>query len=125
MLWQLRRVLAPGDRHHRGRAGPAGKVTTITRTNGSHQLTYNGHPLYTYIGDTAPGQARGNNLNLNGGSGTKCLPPVRRSSLRVWQTPGQVWVACRFARQDGLDTAASPAVPRGQLSRRRYGGQSS
>jgi hypothetical protein len=31
------------------------------------QLTYNGHPLHTYIGDSAPGQARGNNLNLNGG----------------------------------------------------------
>jgi hypothetical protein len=27
----------------------------------------NGHPLYTYVGDTAPGQARGNGLNLNGG----------------------------------------------------------
>jgi predicted lipoprotein with Yx(FWY)xxD motif len=50
-------------------AGPGlpGKVTTITRTGGSRQLTYNGHPLYTYIGDSAPGQARGNNLNLNGG----------------------------------------------------------
>ena len=47
--------------------GLPGKVTTITRTDGSHQLTYNGHPLYTYIGDTAPGQASGNNLNLNGG----------------------------------------------------------
>jgi predicted lipoprotein with Yx(FWY)xxD motif len=47
--------------------GLPGKVTTITRTDGSEQLTYNGHPLYTYIGDTAPGQARGNNLNLNGG----------------------------------------------------------
>jgi len=47
--------------------GLPGKVTTITRTDGSHQLTYNGHPLYTYIADTAPGQARGNNLNLNGG----------------------------------------------------------
>ena len=47
--------------------GLPGKVTAITRTDGSHQLTYNGHPLYTYIGDTAPGQARGNNLNLNGG----------------------------------------------------------
>jgi predicted lipoprotein with Yx(FWY)xxD motif len=47
--------------------GLPGKVTTITRTGGSHQLTYNGHPLYTYIGDTAPGQAKGNNLNLNGG----------------------------------------------------------
>jgi len=47
--------------------GLPGKVTTITRTGGSHQLAYNGHPLYTYIGDTEPGQARGNNLNLNGG----------------------------------------------------------
>ena len=47
--------------------GLPGKVGTITRTDGSHQLTYNGHPLYSYIGDTAPGQARGNNLNLNGG----------------------------------------------------------
>jgi predicted lipoprotein with Yx(FWY)xxD motif len=44
-----------------------GRVGTIKRTDGSEQLTYNGHPLYTYIGDTAPGQARGNNLNLNGG----------------------------------------------------------
>ena len=47
--------------------GLPGKVGTITRTDGTHQLTYNGHPLYTYIGDTAPGQAKGNNLNLNGG----------------------------------------------------------
>jgi len=47
--------------------GLPGKVTTITRTDGSHQLTYNGHPLYTYIADTAPGQARVNNINLNGG----------------------------------------------------------
>ena len=47
--------------------GVPGQVGTIKRTDGSEQLTYNGHPLYTYIGDTAPGQARGNNLNLNGG----------------------------------------------------------
>jgi predicted lipoprotein with Yx(FWY)xxD motif len=44
-----------------------GRIGTITRTGGARQLTYNGHPLYTYIGDTAPGQANGNNLNLNGG----------------------------------------------------------
>jgi predicted lipoprotein with Yx(FWY)xxD motif len=47
--------------------GLPGTVTTITRTGGARQLTYNGHPLYTYVGDTAPGQAHGNNLNLNGG----------------------------------------------------------
>jgi predicted lipoprotein with Yx(FWY)xxD motif len=48
-------------------AGLPGRVATITRTGGARQLTYNGRPLYTYIGDTAPGQAKGNNLNLNGG----------------------------------------------------------
>jgi predicted lipoprotein with Yx(FWY)xxD motif len=47
--------------------GLPGRVGTITRTDSSRQLTYDGHPLYTYIGDTAPGQANGNNLNLNGG----------------------------------------------------------
>jgi predicted lipoprotein with Yx(FWY)xxD motif len=47
--------------------GLPGRVGAIIRTGGARQLTYNGHPLYTYIGDTAPGQARGNNLNLNGG----------------------------------------------------------
>jgi predicted lipoprotein with Yx(FWY)xxD motif len=50
-------------------AGPGvtGTLGTITRTGGSIQATYDGHPLYTYIGDNAPGQASGNNLNLNGG----------------------------------------------------------
>ena len=47
--------------------GVTGTLTTIHRSGGQLQTTYNGHPLYTYIGDSAPGQARGNNLNLNGG----------------------------------------------------------
>jgi predicted lipoprotein with Yx(FWY)xxD motif len=48
-------------------AGVTGKLGTIKRTDGTLQATYNGHPLYTYIADTAPGQAKGNKLNLNGG----------------------------------------------------------
>ena len=48
-------------------SGVTGKLGTIKRSDGTMQATYNGHPLYTYIADTAPGQARGNNLNLNGG----------------------------------------------------------
>ena len=48
-------------------AGIPGKLGTIKRSDGTAQLAYNGHPLYTYAGDTAPGQAFGNNLNLNGG----------------------------------------------------------
>jgi predicted lipoprotein with Yx(FWY)xxD motif len=50
-------------------AGPGvpGKLGTIKRSDGATQATYNGHPLYTYVADTAPGQAHGNNINLNGG----------------------------------------------------------
>jgi predicted lipoprotein with Yx(FWY)xxD motif len=48
-------------------AGLPGSFTTVKRTNGAEQVTYNGHPLYTYVGDSAPGQATGNRIRLNGG----------------------------------------------------------
>jgi predicted lipoprotein with Yx(FWY)xxD motif len=48
-------------------SGVTGHLGTITRSDGSTQATYAGHPLYTYVGDTAPGQAKGNGLNLSGG----------------------------------------------------------
>jgi len=44
-----------------------GKLGTIRRSDGAVQVTYDRHPLYTYIGDGAPGQAAGNNIDLNGG----------------------------------------------------------
>ena len=31
------------------------------------QLTFHGHPLYTFVGDTAPGQNKGNGVNAFGG----------------------------------------------------------
>jgi len=48
-------------------SGVTGQLGTITRADGSKQATYNGHPLYTYVGDSAPGVAKGNGLNLSGG----------------------------------------------------------
>jgi predicted lipoprotein with Yx(FWY)xxD motif len=40
---------------------------TIRRSDGRVQATYDGHPLYTYASDSAPGQIGGNALNLSGG----------------------------------------------------------
>jgi predicted lipoprotein with Yx(FWY)xxD motif len=57
----------PVTGHPSAGAGVTGTLGTIARTDGTTQATYDGHPLYTYIGDHAPGTASGNNLNLNGG----------------------------------------------------------
>ena len=48
-------------------SGVTGMLATITRPGGAVQVTYDGHPLYTYAGDSAPGQAKGNGLNVSGG----------------------------------------------------------
>jgi predicted lipoprotein with Yx(FWY)xxD motif len=48
-------------------AGVAGTFGTIKRSDGSVQATFDGHPLYTFVGDTAPGQNKGNGLNAAGG----------------------------------------------------------
>ena len=48
-------------------SGVMGTFGTIKRADGSTQATFNGHPLYTFAADTAPGQAKGNGLNEQGG----------------------------------------------------------
>jgi len=48
-------------------SGVTGTLGTITRSNGATQATWDGHPLYTYIGDTGPGTDKGNGLTLSGG----------------------------------------------------------
>jgi predicted lipoprotein with Yx(FWY)xxD motif len=40
---------------------------TIKRADGQTQATYDGHPLYTYAGDTAAGQVNGNGIKASGG----------------------------------------------------------
>jgi predicted lipoprotein with Yx(FWY)xxD motif len=37
----------------------ANELSTITRSDGTKQVTYATHPLYYYVGDTGPGQTNG------------------------------------------------------------------
>lgn len=42
-------------------------IGTITRTGGSKQITYDGHPLYTFAGDGGPNLTNGEGINHFGG----------------------------------------------------------
>jgi predicted lipoprotein with Yx(FWY)xxD motif len=41
-------------------------VSTTTRADGAVQVTYNGHPLYYFVGDKQTGDAKGENLHAFG-----------------------------------------------------------
>ena len=38
-------------------------LSTLTRPNGKKQVTYNGHPLYKYVGDTKAGKTSGEGVD--------------------------------------------------------------
>jgi len=43
-------------------------VGTITRSSGQRQVTYDHHPLYTFVRDSAPGQTNGEGVVAFGGT---------------------------------------------------------
>ena len=54
--------------------GVTGKLGTIVRVGGTRQLTVAGHPVYTFAGDSAPGQTNGQGKVLDGGLWTVVSP---------------------------------------------------
>jgi len=55
-------VIAAGQPTAAGGAQASG-LSTITRSDGTKQVTYDGHPLYYFEGDTGPGMDKGQGLN--------------------------------------------------------------
>ena len=45
-----------------GPAGVTGVLDVMTRTDGKKQITWNGAPLYTFSGDTKPGESTGSGI---------------------------------------------------------------
>jgi predicted lipoprotein with Yx(FWY)xxD motif len=54
--------------------GVTGALGTTTRPDGARQLTVAEHPVYTFAGDSAPGQTNGQGQILNGGLWTVVSP---------------------------------------------------
>jgi predicted lipoprotein with Yx(FWY)xxD motif len=71
--------------------GVTGRLGTTTRPDGGHQLTVAGHPVYTFVGDSAPGQTNGQGITLNGGLWTVAsaagAPVTNPSPAGATQTP--------------------------------------
>jgi predicted lipoprotein with Yx(FWY)xxD motif len=71
-----------------------GTLGTITRSDGSKQATYNGHPLYTFKADSAPGQVNGNKvtgfgaawyaITIGASSGASTAPTSGSTSTSSW-----------------------------------------
>ena len=51
-----------------GSGAKSSAVGRTTRPDGISQLTYNGHPLYTFVNDKKPGDTNGEGINAFGGS---------------------------------------------------------
>lgn len=50
-----------------GNGASSSKLGTTERKDGTIQVTYAGHPLYTFVEDKKPGEASGNDLSAFGG----------------------------------------------------------
>ena len=58
--------LVAGGHVAHGAGVSAAKLGTVKRRGGGRQVTYAGHPLYFYAGDSRAGQTRGEGLNQFG-----------------------------------------------------------
>jgi predicted lipoprotein with Yx(FWY)xxD motif len=67
--------LTTGGKPKAGNGASASLLGTTSRTDGTTEVTYNGHPLYYYVSDTQPGQASGQGLNQFG-AGWDVLSPA-------------------------------------------------
>jgi len=56
-------VLVPEGTEPQAGAGLPGSLTTFERPDGGRQVAYDGHPLYFFVGDAAPGDTAGHGVN--------------------------------------------------------------
>ena len=71
-----------------GRGASASRLGTIRRSDGKPQVTYKGHPLYTFVKDTKAGQTNGEGLTAFGASWFALSPAGNQVSKPSSPAPG-------------------------------------
>jgi predicted lipoprotein with Yx(FWY)xxD motif len=66
----------------------ASKLATITRSGGSRQVTYNGHPLYLFIKDKKPGDVNGQGVTAFGAAWFALTPSGNQASTPASSSSG-------------------------------------
>jgi predicted lipoprotein with Yx(FWY)xxD motif len=66
----------------------ASKVGTNTRSGGSQQVTYNGHPVYLYIGDKKAGEVNGQGVTAFGAAWFALTPAGKQISTQPTTSGG-------------------------------------
>ena len=99
-------VIAHGHPRAAGSA-KASRLGITMRADGTRQVTYRGHPLYRYIGDTARGQTNGQGLTAFGARVVRPLPrPGTRAPGTEPPTHAQVVLRRVAEEQQPMDPAA-------------------
>ncbi|HTY73352.1 MAG TPA: hypothetical protein VMI11_13140 [Actinomycetes bacterium] len=80
-------LLTTGTPAAAGRA-KASLLGTTTRKDGSQQVTYGGHPLYTYAGDGAAGATSGQGVDASGGLWWVVSPAGTSVTTTTASSPG-------------------------------------
>jgi predicted lipoprotein with Yx(FWY)xxD motif len=93
----------------------AALVATIPRSDGARQVTYNGHPLYTFVKDHKPGDVNGQGLTAFGAAWFVVSPAGNQISSHP-AGPGSVSSSSHPAAtaakpQPAPKPAAKPATP--------------
>ena len=66
----------------------ASKLATITRSDGTQQVTYNGHPVYLFIKDKKPGQTTGQGVTAFGAAWYALTPAGNQISTQPTTSGG-------------------------------------
>lgn len=69
------------------RGAKASLVGTTTRSNGSKQVTYNGHPVYLFARDQQPGQTNGQGVTAFGAAWFALTPSGTQVSAQPASSP--------------------------------------